>query len=78
MELYLHLKKYLVAFVGAGAKHRIQTISKEPLKFMMISSPPGLAERFKLIGIPKQHINEEAPEVFTSEFSQQNTHGVIR
>ncbi len=71
-------EKHSIAFVGAGSKHKIQTLSKDPLKFVVISSPPGLEERFKLIGIPKLNINEEAPEAFTSEFAQQNTHGVIR
>lgn len=71
-------KKHDVAFIGAGCKHSIKTVSNIALKFIVISSPPGLEERFKLLGIPKSSPNEVPPEAFTSEFAQQNSHGVIR
>jgi mannose-6-phosphate isomerase-like protein (cupin superfamily) len=58
--------KHAVAVVAAGHVHSIKALSHQPLKFMVINSPPGLEERLKLMGIAKSSPDEQAPEAFTS------------
>jgi quercetin dioxygenase-like cupin family protein len=70
-------KKHDVAFLAPLSEHSIRTISDTPLKFMVIISPTGLEDRFKLMGIARENIAEEAPEAFDSVIGKQSTHGVI-
>lgn len=70
-------KKHDVAFIAPLSKHRIHATSEVPLKYMVIISPTGLEERLKLMGIPRENLEEEAPEAFDSVIGKQSTHGVI-
>jgi quercetin dioxygenase-like cupin family protein len=70
-------KKHDVAFLAPLSKHRIQAISDEPLKFMVVISPTGLEDRLKLMGIAKTSRDETAPDAFDSVIGKGKSHGVV-
>lgn len=70
-------KTHDVAYLAPLSKHSIRATSETPLKLMVIISPTGLEDRLKLMGIPRENYNEQAPDAFDSLIGKQNTHGVI-
>jgi len=70
-------KKHDVAFLAPLTEHSVRAISEIPLKLMVVISPTGLEDRLKLMGMPRNSLEELPPDEFDSEIGKKSTHGVI-
>jgi len=68
------LEPEAVAYVGNNVVHSIRATGNTPLKMMVIITPSGLEERFKLMGKPRNP-GDHAPQPFDSS-APAESHGV--
>lgn len=68
------LEPEAVAYVGNNVVHSIHATGTTPLKMMVIITPSGLEERFKLMGKPR-NLEDIPPQPFESGAATES-HGV--
>jgi len=68
------LQPETIMYVHNQSRHSIRNTGNIPLRFMVVTTPTGLEERFKAMG-PVRTLGEEPPEPFTS-YQPMDSHGV--
>lgn len=68
------LQPETVMYVHNESRHSIRNTGDKPLRFMVVITPVGLEDRFKVMGPPRAP-GDEPPEPFTT-YQVEDSHGV--